>query len=72
MIRTSSPYALCHQLSNGAEASIIRPPHAEMKEPSGPERPQIRTLTSRNADARRNVVDRMRYADERPASTPHA
>ena len=36
MIFTSSPYALCHQSSNGVDASIATPPHAQMNAPSGP------------------------------------
>ena len=60
MMRTSSPYALCHQSSNGAEASIATPPHAQMKAPSGPDRPQMRTLTSFSGDAPPKVVVRIR------------
>src|SRR2546421_12823321 len=42
-IFTSSPYALCHQLSNGAEVSIAMQPHVAINAPSGPRNPQIFT-----------------------------
>ena len=63
---------MCHQLSNGADTSMARPPQAEMNAPSGPEKPQMRTLMSRNALPRKNVAEKMRYADAAPASTPQA
>ena len=72
MIFTSRPYALCHQSSNGAETSIATPPHARMNAPSGPTKPQMRTLTSRSGAFRPNVVVRIRYPEAMPASTPHA
>src|SRR2546421_8352003 len=42
-IFTSSPYALCHQLSNGAEVSIAMQPHVAINAPSGPRNPPIFT-----------------------------
>src|SRR3989442_1215480 len=72
MILTSSPYALCHQSSNGAETSIAPPPQAEMKAPIGPERPQIRTPEARRAGEFPNVDVKIKYPDDRAASTPQA
>src|SRR5688572_23748500 len=43
MIFTSSPYALCHQLSNGAEAIIMSVPQMHTHAPNGPRKPQNRT-----------------------------
>ena len=60
MIRTSRPYALCHQSSNGADASIATPPQAETKAPSGPDSPQMRTLLSFSTPPRPNVVVKIR------------
>jgi hypothetical protein len=36
MICTSSPKALCHQSSNGADVSIASPPHNDTNAPKGP------------------------------------
>src|SRR6185369_15884466 len=69
MILTSSPYALCHQSSHGAETSIATPPQAEMKAPSGPERPQILTPDARSGGEFPNVDVKIKYADDRAAST---
>ena len=60
MMRTSSPYALCHQSSNGAEVEHGHTAHAQTNAPSGPESPQMRTLTSFIGDAPLNVVVRIR------------
>ena len=35
MIFTSSPYALCHQLSKGAEVTIMMVPQMQIHAPSG-------------------------------------
>src|SRR5262245_44627350 len=78
MILTSSPYALCHQSSNGAETSIATPPQAEMKAPIGPDNPQMRTPAPRSAPPEppcgegANVDVKIKYADDRAASTPQA
>ena len=40
MIRTSRPYALCHQLSNGADVSIAPQPQMQIHAPSGARNPQ--------------------------------
>ena len=45
-IFTSSPYALCHQLSNGAEASIAKVPQTVIHAPIGPRNPQKCTLAA--------------------------
>src|SRR6516164_1802654 len=42
-ISTSSPNELCHQLSNGAEVTIVTPPQAVRNAPSGPRNPQTFT-----------------------------
>src|SRR5690349_4740610 len=70
-ILTSRPYALCHQLSNGAEVIIATPPQAQMNAPSGPRNPHIVTDTSHNAEFFLKVVERIRYPQVMPASTPH-
>jgi hypothetical protein len=49
MILTSSPYALCHQSSNGAEVSIANAPHTHTHAPSGARKPQKLTLCARSA-----------------------
>jgi hypothetical protein len=72
MIFTSRPYALCHQSSNGADASMAAPPQAQTNAPIGPDKPQMRTLTSRSDAALLNVVVKMRYAADTLARTPHA
>src|SRR6516225_7775239 len=68
-IITSSPKELCHQLSNGAEVNMQKPPHAAMKAPSGPWNPQIRTEDALAAASRANVVRRIKYAQHNPVST---
>jgi hypothetical protein len=47
---------LCHQSSNGADTSIAMPPHALMKAPSGPVKPQMRTLAAARTGALPRVV----------------
>ena len=54
------PYALCHQSSNGAEASLAMPPHAEMNAPSFLVSPQMRMLASRIGARRPKVVVRIK------------
>ena len=59
MIVTSNPYALCHQLSNGAETIIITVPQMQTHAPKGPRNPQILTdsaLISAAAALRAKVV----------------
>ena len=72
MIRTSRPYASCHQLSKGAETIMASPPQLAMNAPSGPRRPRIETEASRSGAARAKVVQRMRWPQLIPASTPQS
>src|SRR5216683_4973223 len=69
-IFTSSPYALCHQLSNGADVSIATHPHTAMNAPSGPRNPQIFTDVSRAAGSPPNVALKIKYPHAIPTSTP--
>lgn len=59
-IFTSSPYELCHQLSNGPEAIMATGPQAQVHAPSGPRKPYIEMETSRSADLFSNVVERIK------------
>src|SRR5215469_16120577 len=68
-ISTSRPNALCHQLSNGAEVSIVSPPHSDTNAPSGPQNPHIFTDEARRAASLPKVVETIRYALEIPATT---
>ena len=65
----SNPKELCHQLSNGAEVNMQKPPHAAMKAPSGPWNPQIRTECSLAAASGANVVCSIKYAQQNPVRT---
>src|SRR5437016_12262728 len=69
-IFTSSPYALCHQLSNGAEVSIAMQPHVAINAPSGPRNPQIFTDLLCMAVSPPNVAVRIMYPHAMPTSTP--
>src|SRR5262249_42804757 len=55
-IFTSRPYALCHQLSNGAEVTITKGPQIVTQAPSGPRNPQNRTDSARCSGVPRKVV----------------
>src|SRR5215472_16060045 len=59
-ICTSSPYALCHQLSNGADASIAAAPHMTTNAAKGPRKPRTPTDTARAESSLLKVVCRMR------------
>ena len=68
---TSRPYALCHQLSKGADVIMANPPQAAMKAPSGPQNPHIFTLAALRCDAAGlwpNVVESIRKPEVRPPS----
>src|SRR5580692_6301331 len=68
---TSRPYALCHQLSKGADVIMANPPQAAMKDPSGPRKPHIFTLAALRcsaAELRPNVVERIKKPEVRPPS----
>src|SRR5580704_15202427 len=72
---TSRPYALCHQLSKGAEVIMANPPHAAMKAPSGPRKPHIFTLAALRCNAAGlwpNVVERIKKPEVRPPNTPQS
>src|SRR5262249_31354062 len=68
-ILTSSPYALCHQLSNGAEVSIMPPPQAAINAGSGPRNPSTLTADSLSARFDPNVVAKIRQPAETAAIT---
>src|SRR5580692_8201630 len=68
---TSRPYALCHQLSKGADMIMANPPQAAMKDPSGPRKPHIFTLAALRcsaAELRPNVVESIKKPEVRPPS----
>ena len=72
---TSRPYALCHQLSKGADMIMANPPQAAMKAPSGPRKPHIFTLAALRcsaAELRPNVVESIKKPEVRPPSTPQS
>src|SRR5262245_35170083 len=71
-IFTSSPYALCHQLSNGADVSIAPQPQMQIHAPSGARKPQKLTAASRSAGVPRNVVFSATYPELIPAIKPPA
>jgi hypothetical protein len=56
MILTSSPYALCHQLSNGADVSIASAPQTQTHAPSGARNPQNSTLCARSSTVPAKLV----------------
>lgn len=70
MIFTSSPYALCHQSSKGAEVSIANVPQMHTHAPKGARNPQKRTAVARSSADPANVVCSARYPHVRPATTP--
>src|SRR4051812_34926963 len=72
MIRTSRPYASCHQLSNGADVTMAKQPHTATQAPSGARNPQKVTAESRAAAPRPNVVRSATYPDVSPAINPPA
>ncbi|OLC06710.1 MAG: hypothetical protein AUH42_05050 [Gemmatimonadetes bacterium 13_1_40CM_70_11] len=67
---TSRPYALCHQLSSGAEVSIAREPEMHSHAPRGPRNPQKPTPAARSSGVPANVVRSTSHAHDPPASTP--
>src|SRR3569833_343930 len=71
-ILTSSPYALCHQLSNGAETTIVAAPHAPRNAPTGPRKPHTPIETGRCGADLRNVVANTSTAPAPPARMPPA
>ena len=68
MIFSSSPYALCHQLSNGAEVTIMSVPQMHTHAPNGPRKPQKRTLAARSSGLPRNVVRSTSQTQLEPAT----
>ena len=56
MIFTSSPYALCHQLSSGADAIIVSVPQIHSHAPNGPRNPQNPTVAAWSEGVPANVV----------------
>ena len=67
---TSRPYALCHQLSNGADAIIAMAPQMHTQAPRGPRKPQNETLAARSVAVPAKVVFRTSQPHDTPASTP--
>ena len=69
-IFTSSPYALCHQLSNGADAIIAKEPQMATQAPRGPRNPQKCTVPARSSSLPAKVVRRTSQPQAHPARTP--
>ena len=67
---TSSPYALCHQLSSGPEVIIAIVPQIATHAPSGARKPQNVTPVARCSGAPANVVRSASQPHVTPASTP--
>src|SRR5579862_7227448 len=55
-IFTSSPYALCHQLSNGADVIMSNVPQMHTQAPRGPLNPQNLTVDCFSAGVPKKVV----------------
>src|SRR5690348_589348 len=72
MIFTSRPYALCHQLSNGADVSIAPQPQTQIHAPNGARNPQKLTDASRSACVPKKVVLMATYPELIPAMSPPA
>src|SRR6476620_9705671 len=72
MLRTSSPYALCHQLSNGADVNIAPQPQTQIHAPSGARNPQQLTPAFRSVSVPKNVVLIATYPELTPAIKPPA
>ncbi len=70
MIFTSSPYALCHQSSNGADVTIANAPQMHTQAPNGARKPQKRTAVPRDASDPANVVDSATHPHVSPATIP--
>src|SRR5579859_3807303 len=51
---------------------MATPPQAQMNAPSGPRNPHIVTDTSHSGELFLKVVERIRYPQAIPASTPHS
>ena len=69
-MRTSRPYALCHQSSNGAEVSIAPQPSTHTHAPSGARNPQNDTALAFASGVPRKVVCSASNPELRPASSP--
>ncbi|MSR35492.1 MAG: hypothetical protein EXR95_02445 [Gemmatimonadetes bacterium] len=69
---TSSPYALCHQSSNGADVIIVSVPQIATHAPSGPTKPQKRTPSSSSSRRPANVVRSTSQPHPSPAITAAA
>src|SRR5207245_11199182 len=67
---TSSPYALCHQLSSGPDVIIAIVPQIATHAPSGARKPQNVTPVARCSGAPANVVRSASQPHVTPASTP--
>ena len=69
-ISTSSPYALCHQSSNGADVSMANAPQIDTHEPRGPRNPQNRTARARSSSLPEKVVRSTTTPCAMPPTTP--
>ena len=72
MICTSRPYALCHQLSSGADVNIAPQPQMQTHAPNGARNPQNPTLAARCSAVPAKVVRNATYPDVTPAIKPPA
>src|SRR5256886_8216279 len=69
-VQTCALPILCHQLSNGPDASIARAPQIATHAPSGPRKPQNVTPAACSSTVAENVVRRTSQPHAAPASTP--
>ena len=67
-ISTSSPYALCHQSSNGTEKAMANAPQMATHAPRGPRNPQKRTERPTWASEPANVVFKTIHPQVSPAT----
>ncbi len=61
---------MCHQLSNGADTTIVAPPHTARNAPNGPPKPHTPIDAARSGASLRSVVATIRYEPARPATMP--
>src|SRR5437879_12740291 len=66
---TSRPYALCHQLSNGADVIIAKAPQMHTHAPSGPRKPQNPTVAARCSAVPATIIRSTSQTHARPRRT---
>ena len=59
-ISTSNPNELCHQLSNGADVTIVTPPQHARNAPSGPRNPHTLIEAAFAAASLPQVVEKIK------------